>query len=181
MRFHFKIYKKDHLLFHLYCASHNTRIIKQRQIGRWILSLILLIIGLIFMLKHTPFFGYYFIAASVAAYLICPAYTRWFYKQTFRYNINRQYRKTGHQDLTLDIDADSLEITVSQKHQKIYLDTIQEIVEISSHYFIILRPTLGIIIPKDALTYPQSLHDQLAQISKEKNIPYNNQTNWHWK
>lgn len=177
----YKLNEIDYLNLQLYYASSDGAMLKQRKQGRWIVTLLLLVIGglVIFMAKDY-FYGGYFIIASVAAYFIYPLYTKWFYKRLFRRNIHRHYKDIVPVNMTLEIDGKIIDVKDTQGHGKFETESLESIAETKEYFFIKMGRVAFVIIPKDQISYVGSFREDMKELCKEEGRPFISDIEWVW-
>ncbi|MDR1452721.1 MAG: hypothetical protein LBJ25_01920 [Candidatus Margulisbacteria bacterium] len=177
MRLQTELSKNDYLQYQLYMASKRKSTRKERIKSQILVSLFLCITG--FLLASVNRNKNYLIAfglASIISFIVYPFLLRSFYKRHFANFINENYgNKTGRPEI-LEIKNGCILLKDNKSETKLKIKEIQEIVEISTNYFIMIDSTAAIILTKNKAT-----SDFINNLHEKHNLKYSSELNWRWK
>lgn len=175
----YSLNKEDYLNFQLFAATKNPVIKKQRLISRFLILLILALIGFLFLNTNTLIACYFFLAA-VAFFLIYPLYSKWFYKRHFKKHVD-QFFDPGVGVISVGFDDENMYLADKKSNSSVKLRELLGITEIANYFLIQVTKANYVIIPRREVEDIEKLRDYLQKCSKKVDIPYSVELNWKWK
>jgi len=175
----YSLKKEDYLIFQLFAATKNPVMKKQRRTSRFLILIILALIGFLFLNSNT-LMSYYFFFAAAAFFLVYPLYSKWFYKRHFKKHADQFFDPdTG----ILSVRFSNLYMETSDKkgNSSVKFSELMSITETGDYFFIQITKANYIIIPKREVADVEALRDHLQRSGSEQNIPYSTELNWKWK
>lgn len=179
--FTYKITAEDYLTHQLFNASMNEAIKKQRKRGLILWTSAFFILALVFYLQGNTFLSIYFVAFGIGFFFVYPLYARWIYKRYFKRYINKHFKESDSDNMTLTITEEKIILGNGKEEGKINISEIEKIDEIPTHVFIKLQGGRNLIIPKLKLENKEEFLKICQSIAQEKGLGYNKSLNWKWK
>ena len=175
MKLEFELREEDFLTFQLFTSSTSPRIIRKKKNGWMFLTLgSILFAALFYSFGNIPLaVCMAFFAVTTA--LFYPMYFKWRYKKHYQNFIKDNYSNRLGLMQTLEIHPDHVFLKDKTGESKIKIAEIEEMTEISSHFFIKISSGVSLIVPKDRI----NLEEVSAKI-KALDIKINDLSNWKW-
>jgi hypothetical protein len=82
--------------------------------------------------------------------------------------------------ITLEINGDNLHVVDEEEHHLTSSD-VESITETPELFIIQLKAGNAFLIPKDKLTPPDDLRNQLLLLSTTAKVPFKSDLSWKWK
>lgn len=181
MNINFTIDEKDYLNFHLFAASKNP-VIKKQRIRTTILLIIAFIVFTYFLYtidqKMYIIFGITGLVLTIAHFLFLDKMR---YEKLYKKNINVNFKEKINKKVNLDFQDSYVTATDDSLETKINYSSIALIEEIKNYYFFKLQNNDRLIIPKRAIENKSEFEQLINEIIKTQNIKLQPELNWKWK
>ena len=144
-------------------------------------SLSLFIFGLILFLYSDRYVFYFYAPCSIITILVFPYYHKWRLKKQYVGFVKENYKNNVGKASNLLFDQEHFTHSNTMGESKINYSSIGKMVEISSHFFLILKTGTELIIPKSAFDTVEAIQTQLKAIASTHEIPYATELEWKWQ
>jgi hypothetical protein len=171
--------ENDYLTYQLYTASKKKGVINNRRKSWLILSGSFLVLGFMFM-RSNKFYAYYFLGAGVITLIFYPFYQRFKYKKHYQKFIADNYKYRFGKESRISLLPDFIHCQDITGESKTSTKEIEQIDEISTHYFVKIKSGESLIIPKREMIEDVSV-SKLTAIFQNPNIIINKELDWKWK
>ncbi|MCX7549030.1 YcxB family protein [Xanthomarina sp. F1114] len=101
-------------------------------------------------------------------------------KRQFLEFVNESYKNSFDKETKLSFCNDHIEIQNSTGESKIQYSSLAKIIEISSHFFIVIKAGAYIVLPKSEIPNMVGIRTTLQSIAKENEISYSSELDWKW-
>ena len=173
--------ENDFLQHQLFIASKTERIKKQR-VRTWLLyTASLLFLGLIFYQSGNIVMTYYFSIFGLIFFCFFPLYQKNYYKSHYQKFIADTYRNRIGQAGTVSLNEDSVQTSDISGESKIYLSEIENITETGDYFYIKMRISGYLILPKYKLAEPDNVRQELKKTCRKLSVDFIEDLNWRWK
>ena len=181
MSYRYKISEQDYLTFQLFSVSTNPRFKTQKKRGRWVLSLSLLALALLFFKPEKLFLTAAFFISAVAVFYFYPKFFLKRYKAHFLVHVKDQFQDSIGKEITLTIDHERISSKDDQGAEvNLSLEDLSFIQEIKGYYFLIFKEGKSQIIPKERLEDQDSLVTDIENLVATKKVELRKNLNWKW-
>ena len=179
MKLNYQLTEEDYLQFCLFAASQNLTL---RDAKRRILFLLILMFSLgsvwIYFRHHSLFF----ITFSVTGILYCIFYYfygyRSVFKRVYKKNVKRLFKEKIGLEFSVVSDNELITILSNQTKLEINLANVDFIEEIADYYFIKLKTSDRIIIPKRIFKNGTNSEASLRNFANQNNITIKQLLDW---
>ena len=179
MKLNYQLTEEDYLQFCLFAVSQNLTL---RDAKRRILFLLILMFSLgsvwIYFRHHSLFF----ITFSVTGILYCIFYYfygyRSVFKRVYKKNVKRLFKEKIGLEFSVVSDNELITILSNQTKLEINLANVDFIEEIADYYFIKLKTSDRIIIPKRIFENGTNSEASLRNFAKQNNITIKQLLDW---
>lgn len=171
----------DFLQHQLFIATKSQRI-KNQRLKTWLIySVALLLFSLMFYQSNNTVMMYYFLIVGIAFLCVFPFYQRWYYKNHYRRFITDNYKNRFGRAVTVTITSDGIETSDFTGESKINLSELESTIETGEYFYVKMRTSGHLIIPKMKLTDIDGTRKELKDLCKELSIRFTNDLNWKWR
>ena len=179
MKLNYQLTEEDYLQFCLFTTSQNLTL---RDAKRRTLFLLILMFSLgsvwIYFRHHSLFF----ITFSVTGILYCVFYYfygyRSVFKRVYKKNVKRLFKEKIGMEFSVVSDNELITILSNQTKLEINLTNVDFIEEIADYYFIKLKTSDRIIIPKRIFENGTNSEASLRNFAKQNNITIKQLLDW---
>ena len=179
MKLNYQLTEEDYLQFCLFAASQNLTL---RDAKRRILFLLILMFSLGSVWIYFRFHSLFFITFSVTGILYCVFYYfygyRSVFKRAYKKNVKRLFKEKIGMELSVVSDNELITILSNQTKLEINLTNVDFIEEIADYYFIKLKTSDRIIIPKRIFENGTNSEASLRNFAKQNNITIKQLLDW---
>jgi hypothetical protein len=175
MKLEFELREDDFLIFQLFTSSTSPRIIRKKKNGWTFLTLGTILFAFLFYSFGNAFLAIYMATFAVITALFYPKYFKWRYKRHYENFIKDNYANRLGLMQTLEFHPDHIFLKDKTGESKINLKEIEEMTEISSHFFIKLSSGVSLIVPKDRVN-----SDEVRAKIKSLDLKINDLSHWKW-
>ena len=178
MTLKYALQKEDYLQYQLYTASKLASTKKNRQKSRLLVPLVLLAFGIYSYFKKPESVGFVVYPLTAALwYLIYPFFSARRYKKYYDKHIDETYQGRIGRQATLSFNPDHIYSEEDQNEGKIAIKELVELVEIATHFFIVLKSGLSLIIPKQHI----SDRERFLAMMNNYGLSHTKEVDWKWK
>ena len=180
----YKLYPQDFLRQVLYYNS-KSRATNKKTRRVWIFVIIFIIVLLILLnyifIDHIKP-GHYLGAIPVAILgaIMFPYFNKHILKTQLSKHVHETYKHNFGKETKLTLLDDSLEINNSKGQSKVDHSTIRIIIEIKSHFFVVLKTDTYIIVPKSEMADIEKVRKKLINLATKNKIPFQAELDWKW-
>ena len=179
MKLNYQLTEKDYLQFCLFAASQNLTLIDAK---RRTLFLLILIFSLGSVWIYFRLSSLFFITFSVTGILYCIFYYfygyRSVFKRAYKKNVKRLFKEKIGMEFSVVSDNELITILSNQTKLEINLANVDFIEEIADYYFIKLKTSDRIIIPKRIFENGTNSEASLRNFAKQNNITIKQLLDW---
>ncbi|MEM7513130.1 MAG: YcxB family protein [Bacteroidota bacterium] len=173
--------EEDFLTYQLFTASKSERI-RMKRIRAWLYpSFLFLVLSLItyrFSLSPLPLF---FLLTGVLSLGLYPFYSRWRYKDHYKKFIRENRKGVIGKMAEITFSEDFIIEKSDLGESKLNTSELEQINEISSHYFLKMNTGHSLIINKTRLANPEEFRAYLESLMEAQKLPYEQELNWKWR
>ena len=179
--FEYSLSKDNYLNYFLYNANHSKIIVNNRK-----KSMLFLIIFMIIMLLYVNFKNFNYIQNIVLVpfymliFLLYKYYNKRKYINHFQKYIEEKLSERVGKNFYTEFQNDKILGKEGNSESLISYKDFNEIIEIEKYIFVKIFSTETLILPKSINNF-EKIKSNLKIISKEYNIPYNEELNWEFK
>ncbi len=171
----------DFLQHQLFIASKTQRTKNQRTKTWLIYSVAMLLLSLMFYQSGNIFMTYYFLVFGIVFFCMFPFYQRWYYKNHYRKFVTDTYKNRFDRVVSVTISGEGIETSDFTGESKINLTELESTIETSEYFYVKMRTSGHLIIPKMKLSNIDSTRIELKDLCKELSIRFTNDLNWKWR
>lgn len=172
---------EDDFLTHSLYVTSKSRRIKANHIKSWlIISGTFLLLGAVFIEINNLFLAYYFLILAGVSLVFYPFYQRYRFKKHLKKAVLEACAKKIGIECVIDIQPDHINLRDALSTTDLNTSAIDEVIEISSHYFIKTSIGESLIIPKKMIDEHMFLLEVNAILQK-KNLVIKKELDWKWK
>ena len=179
MKLNYQLTEEDYLQFCLFAASQNLTL---RDAKRRILFLLILMFSLGSVWIYFRLHSLFFITFSVTGILYCIFYYfygyRSVFKRAYKKNVKRLFKEKIGLEFSVVSDNELITILSNQTKLEINLANVDFIEEIADYYFIKLKTSDRIIIPKRIFENGTNSEASLRNFAKQNNITIKQLLDW---
>ena len=179
MKLNYQLTEEDYLQFCLFAESKNLTL---RDAKRRILFLLILMFSLGSFWVYFRLRPLFFITFSVTGILYCIFYYfygyRSVFKRAYKKNVKRLFKEKIGLEFSVVSDNELITISSNQTKLEINLANVDFIEEIADYYFIKLKTSDRIIIPKRIFENGTNSEASLRNFAKQNNITIKQLLDW---
>ena len=176
----YRLQHKDYLKQQLYQASKNKSI-QKRKVRSWmLLSIAGLIMSVVLYDSESSLMFCFSACITTLTIVFYSVYFKNRFKQHYIKFISETYRKRFGKESNITFEASFIASIDMIAEAKINYSVFEEIIEISTHFFIKMETGGSLIIPKNAVQNLKKLNTLLQDLAKELKIEYTVELNWKW-
>lgn len=179
MKLNYQLTEEDYLQFCLFAASQNLTL---RDAKRRTLFLLILIFSLVSVWIYFRFHSLFFITFSATGILYCIFYYfygyRSVFKRAYKKNVKRLFKEKIGMEFSVVSDNELITILSNQTKLEINLTNVDFIEEIADYYFIKLKTSDRIIIPKRIFENGTNSEASLRNFANQNNITIKQLLDW---
>ena len=172
--------EEDFLTYQLFTASKSERIKKKRRNSWLITTSFFLSLSLLFYVASFEFLPAYFLVLGVVNLCLYPLYSRRRYKNHYRKFIKENRQGVIGKEVELSFSPDFIMEKSDLGESKLNTSELEQIHEISSHYFLRMNTGHSLIINKNRLVNPEEFRTYLESLTKTFTLPYHQELDWKW-
>ena len=181
----YKLYPNDYLQQVLYYNTVSVNSKKQRT-RAWLFVIFIIVISnalLLYVFREKIEIGHYLgaIPMSILGIFLFPYFYRTLQKKQLLKFVEETYKNNFGKESNLSFSNENIEIHNSTGESTIKYATIEKIIEISGHFFLVLKAGTYIIIPKSEMSDIGIVKNTLHTIAAENKILYSSELDWKWK
>ncbi len=176
MKLEITLSEQDYLTHQLFIASQSESVIKKRRVGRIVIPIIYLLIGVPFFLWNSNGPGIFFIIIGILWFFFYPFYSRYRYKRHYQNYIKQYYQPRIGQAASMHFSHSLIKTKDHTGKAEIKMEQVDQLVEIGQHYFIQLKNHQTFIIPKDQIKDRSGF----TTFFEGLDIDIVDQQNWRW-
>lgn len=177
----YSLSEHDFLQYHLYVASKSQQVKRNRRKSLFISTGILLLLALLFYSEKNNFLAYSILGFGVLNMFFYSFYLRSHYKEHYLKFIKENYKKRIDKTGSISFEDEFVETGCSTTESKISLIEIDEFIEIGEYFFLKLKSTGSIIIPKSKIVNVDIVREELQKLANKLNVKFILELNWKWK
>ena len=150
MKLKYSLTEDDFLTHMLFIASSKKSIQSSRNKSRIVVPAVLFCFAIFaFITSSTLFIELIYILVALIWFLLYPKYSAYRYKNKCKKSISESYKNRVNVVSTLELQEESIVGISEIGESKIYLNQIDKITEIATHFLISLKYGETLIIPKN--------------------------------
>ena len=171
----------DYLTYHLYLASKSDSLKKRRLIHWFIIPLVYVIAGYIFVyLNGAEMVKIIFLTTALIWFLIYPFYSKWAIRRFLTRQITKRYANLINKKGSLKLDEKKITVKSHDAAMDFEYNDIKGIIELSDHFLIDLKVASSLILPKHKIP-DEILAKVIDKIIHKTGLTPKVQTIWGWK
>ncbi|MDT7830118.1 YcxB family protein [Pricia sp. S334] len=175
----YTLIEEDYLQQQLYYFSTNPDAKKMRK-KAWLAAIIaFIVIDILLYMYADTFTVYFFTAVALLCIVAFPFFHKHRLKQTYRKSVRDIYKNNFGKEIHLSFNENQLEITGSTGESKINYTALEKIVEIGSHYFLVFKTGMQLIIPKNEVNNT-AVATELEKLAVQQKVPFSRELDWKW-
>lgn len=178
--FQFQSTKTDYLAYQLYVASTSPRILRKRKKGKYLVTIVYVVLSILILINNVNFLGFAFLAFALMWFLFYPIYEAKKYIKHFETFYEENFDKKQGTDVRIELGEHEIKAFDYAGEGKRRIDSIEEIAETQHHVFVKLSPGMAYIIPKYRIENHLELNQWVKSTCQKYNIPHIVDMNWKW-
>jgi len=167
--------EKDFLINQLFLISSQKDYKKKNTKKRFLFPVIFMLIGIFLLFFKLKTLAQGMLILSVIWLIVYPSYKRWFLKKFYMAFISKQYKDSFNVETHYTLAQKNIKIKNEHINMDIPFANIQNIVEIPSHFFLILEDESTVIFPKHQIDA-----NFIDTLSSKTNTQIEQKLNWKW-
>lgn len=182
MELKYSLTENDYLQQQLYLASKSNQINKQRKRARIAVPIILLVIVFLSYFNENLFEAYCSAGAGIVWFFLFPIYLKRYYQRVFKKYVNENFKDRAGIVLSIAFKENALEV-VSENIGKseFNFSSFKNISEIENYFFIDVKASGNIMIPKAKIDNVEAVKNKLKTIAEKQGIEFISELDWKWK
>jgi len=181
MKLNYSLDAEDYLNYQLFNASQSKNISNKRKRNRFIPAIVFFVLGIVPRFNLTEPFTLIYISISVLWIFIYPIWDKRLYINHYKKFINENYQNNFDKNVEVVLSEDKIFMKDGNSESKIDLIELQEINEVSVAFYLKLKSSQSLILPKNKISSLEEIKDLLNFIKEKYSISYNNFPEWKWK
>jgi hypothetical protein len=175
----FKAHENDFLQYHLFDDATNAGVKKGRSISYLWVIITAAFLGFISYQKINHI-SVSTIEIILIVFFICllPAFNKWSRKNQYRKFVRKTYKDNFGKLYTLSFNRDFIGLGDSSAESKIKLSEVDEVVETMKYFFVKLKTSASIIVPKEELKNVDELRKELISVAGKAHVKFLFDSNW---
>lgn len=172
----YQLSKQDFLDYHLFSVSQSSAIQKKKRNSWMLLTLGSLAMALFFYFRDQVIMSIYFACVSVLTGIFYPRFFKWRYKKHYSTFIEENFSSRFDRPAEIKITRDTLFSKDSSSEAQVNIDEIDHVSETPYLFFITIKSTYSLIIPKNNLESIEGFKSTITSL----NIPIHDHLQWKW-
>lgn len=172
--------ENDLLQNQLINASTSEGIKRKRRLSWIMVCIINLCFSFIFLVAGIDYLARYFLILVAICIVLYPTYQRWWYKSYLKRFVKKQFVNYGNESSTITFSDEFIETDDRTGSSKINIDQLEIVYETGAYFFIKLKSTQSLLLPKDQLDNINAVKKELIDISNKLKIKYISDLSWKW-
>jgi YcxB-like protein len=181
MNLNYKLQEDDFLQLHLFSASKNPLVKKQRIKLVFYIIVAFTILGYCFYRVDSGSFYFFLIFAFLLLFTHIFYYDKKKYVSFYKKNIKLNFQNRLGLNYNFTIDEKHIIISDPNSETKINYSSIDLMEEIGEYFFLKVITGERLIIPKRAIENQTEFDDFISKIKNENNIKIEKELDWKWK
>lgn len=175
MKFEYTLQEEDYLSFQLYTAQQRPRFYLRQKNGRFFLAMIFATMGIYFGYSKEWGMVAYFSLLTIVIFLFYPRYFRWRQKMHYLRFVRQHYRSAFNAVETFERSGKTVKLSNQTGEGILPQDELESWVETGQHFYILLKSSSGLVIPK-----AQVEEDAFRKELMALNLSHTEHLNWKW-
>lgn len=174
--------QQDYLDYQLFYASQSPLVIRKRKRMRLLVPITYIILALILWFTKTDYILLTsFLLIALLWFFLYPLWSRRLYTRHYSKFNKEALKGRENNEAEVRIDENEIYSRTNTVETKISWAEIEEINEVPKAFYLKMKSSTSIVIPKNKIRDEKTVREFLQQVSKSKNIKYNYFPNWEWK
>ncbi len=181
MPFTYSLDQEDFHVLQLYTASQSPLVNKKLKTGKNLIPLIWLIASIpSYFLGN---FSWVLLCIGIASlwYLLFPGFLKWILEKDIAKSIDEHFKNRYGKPQSLSFTPETVHLISESGESQFHLTEMEEIIEISKHYFVRFHNGSSLILPKDKIQDLASLRQKIEELVEKYSIKYTVALDWKWK
>lgn len=178
MKLTFTLNKEDFLTFQLFTASKSPSLQKARRMNLWVVPIMYLVVALIFYFLDSPQYTLGFIILAILWAIFFPFFQSWRQRVAYEKFIQEHLKERFDKLVQITFLKNSLHSKDVSGEGSMPFTEIEEISEISTHYFIKFKAGVHLILPKKELETQEKVGGHLRNLADKLQFKYNEELEW---
>lgn len=173
---------EDYLNYQLFNASQSKNINIKRKRNRFIPAIVFFVLGIIVpRFDFTEPFTLIYISISVLWIFVYPIWDKRLYINHYKKFINENYQNNFDKNVEVILSTEEVYMKDGSSESKINLVELQEINEVPNAFYLKLKSSQSIILPKSKIGNLNEVKEFLNIIKDNYSVNYNEFPDWKWK
>ncbi|WP_326983005.1 YcxB family protein [Chryseobacterium sp. MYb264] len=181
MKFNYNLNLDDYLNYQLFNASQTKSIIKKRKRNRFIPAIFFVVLGIVPRFDFTETFTLIYIFIGILWIFVYPIWDKRWYFNYYKKYIKENYVYNFDKDTEVIITMDEILMKNENSESRISLAELKEINEIPLAFYLKLKSSQSIILPKNKMSDLKEFREILDTIKNKYSINYNEFPQWKWQ
>lgn len=176
-----KLSQNDYLKFQLFVASQDDSIIKKRKKSRLSVSIVYACLAiLLFLTTSTLFIEFVFLIIAILWYLLYPKYSKYRYEKHYKNHIANHYQNRVDKTSEMQINGNVIFSKGLTGQSEVFINSVESIIEIDTHYFIKIETGESFIIPKALDQLNNDIYGFINRLEELTKLQIIKKLNWKW-
>lgn len=181
LTFNYNLHLEDYLNYQLFTASKSENIKNKRKRNRFIPAVIFIVLGIVPRFDFTELFTCIYVLIGVLWVFVYPICDRRLYFNHYKKYIEENYKNNLNKDIEVILSEDEVWVKDGGSEAKINLEELQEINELPVAFYLKMKSSHSVILPKNKIGNLTELRDLLNFIKDKYSVNYNEFPEWKWK
>lgn len=168
----------EHLLF----TATKSDTIKKKRLKNWIITTaVFFCLSIVFFFTHDMKLVYGCWIIGLITFIFYPMYERHHYKKFYQKHAADAYKERSNVPCTVTINETTIDTKDKTGETKLNLSELKDIVETGRYFYLRLKSSGSLIMPKQKMGNQEILHLELQHLASRLNIPFSTDLGWEWK
>ena len=182
LKLNYNLDAEDYLNYQLFTASQSKNIRNKRKRNRVIPAIVFFVLGIIIPgFDFTETFTLIYISISVLWIFVYPIWDKRLYINHYKKHISENYQNNFDKNVEVILSTEEVFMKDGSSESKINLVELQEINEVPNAFYLKLKSSQSIILPKNKIGNLNEVKDILNIIKDKYSVKYNEFPDWKWK
>lgn len=181
MKMQYNLLEEDYLKFQLYTASRSKQVKRQRFIGKYILPLVILLLGVTLWLSEDRIAPYILAGLAVLWFFAYPVFDRNRYIRYYKRFNKERYANVFGKPMSIETVASELLLETPVSKSSISFDAITEINDIGTHYFIHFNNGTVAVLPVNREVSRPVWDEFISELTRLSGKSVYDKKDWSWK
>jgi hypothetical protein len=181
MKFEYYLDENDVLQLYLYTASSSERVRRKRKNGKFKLAVVFFIPFLLALLLKEVSASIIAFVVIVLTYFFYPNYESNEYVRYYQNLITELNPHETGKKIGIEFLEEHIYLSEGQSESKVHFSDIVDFEEIAEQYFIHLRGSKRLVLPKNKFDKKEEFSMAMSAFAMKHSIPQTKNLKWEWR